>query len=147
MIQRIQTIYLLIAAILMAVTAFSPILSLNEGMTLFSYGIKQANEVIKPTWGIVSMAGLSALLSFITIFMFKNRKKQAKMVLISALIVVFYFVTAVVYLASYLNKFTEGINTVMYGIIFPIIALVLLLLAFKGINKDEKLVRSLDRIR
>lgn len=148
MIQRIQSIYLLLAAILMAVTAFSPILVLNEGLTLFSYGIAEADEnIVKPTWGIVSMAGLAALLSLITIFLYNNRKRQAKMTLVTMGVVVFYFVTAIVYLASYLENVFQGISTVAYGIILPVIALILLLMANISIRKDEKLVRSLDRIR
>lgn len=148
MIQRIQSIYLLLAAILMAVTAFSPILVLNDGLTLFSYGITEANEnIVKPTWGIVFMAGLAALLSLITIFLYKNRKRQAKMTLATMVIVVFYFVTAIVYLASYLEDIFQGVSTVAYGIILPVITLVLLLMANRSIRKDEKLVRSLDRIR
>ena len=147
MIQRIQSIYLLLAAILMAVTAFSPVLVLNEGLTLFSYGVKDADLLVKPTWGIVFMAGVSALLSFISIFMYSNRKKQSNVVFMSALVLVFYYLTAVVYLASYLSSFPEGINTVAYGIVLPVVALIFLLLANKAIKKDEKLVRSLDRIR
>lgn len=147
MIQRIQTLYLLIAAILMAVTAFSPILQLEGDNILFSYGIMEAENLVKPTWGIVTMAGLSALLSFVAIFLFKNRKKQKNITLVSTLVVVIYYVTALVYLASYLENIFSVISAVAYGILLPVVAIIFLLLALRGINKDEKLVKSLNRIR
>ena len=149
MIQRIQSIYLLLAAILMAVTAFSPVLVLNnEGLTLFSYGIKDADLMVKPTWGIVIIAGAGALLSFVSIFMYRNRKRQGKMVLLSALFFVLYYLTAIIYLGSYFGGFPEGgISTAAYGIVLPVIALIFLLLGYNAIRKDEKLVKSLDRIR
>ena len=148
MIQRIQSIYLLLAAILMAVTAFSPILVLTEGLTLYSCGISSLeSEIVKPTWGIVSMALLSAILAFATIFFYKNRKKQMKMVSITVGVVLFYFITAAVYLVSYVENVIQKIQMVDYGLFLPILALVFLFLAKRGINKDEKLVRSTERIR
>lgn len=148
MIQRIQTIYLLVAAILMAVTAFSPIINFQEGLTLFSYGVENSQGIVVfPTWGIVSMAGLSALLSLITIFLYKNRKKQNKMTLTALAVTLFYFVTAAVYMSSYMKGDCSLYVSVSYGIFLPIISSIALLLASKNIRKDEKLVKSLDRLR
>lgn len=94
------------------------------------------------------MAALSALLAFVNIFLYKKRKQQIKICLITALLIVFYYVTTMVYLTTYLNKIpTEYTLSIQFGIIIPVVALILDLLAMNKIKKDEKLVRSLDRIR
>lgn len=146
MIQRIQSIYLLLAAILMAVTAFSPLLIVDTHLVT-SMGISEGNAMIKPTYGIVSTALLSALLSFVTIFFFKNRKKQNIIANVTIASTFFFYVTVLTYMLSYYdNFFTKGI-AVSYGIVLPVLAIVLVVLAKGKIKKDEKLVRSLDRIR
>lgn len=146
MIQRIQTIYLLLTAILMAVTAFSPILNVGD-QTVFSFGIREAETIIKPTWGIVSVAGLSGILSLIAIFLFKNRKRQNFLTTVAGFLIVFFYITVGIYMMSYYSDFMTMFTSIDYGIILPLIALIFLLLAKNKIKKDEKLVRSLDRIR
>ena len=148
MIQRIQSVYLLVAAILMAVTAFSPIINLQNELTLFSYGIEGVDgSVIFPTWGIISMAAIRSILSFVSIFLYKNRKKQRNFTLIAAAIVVVYFVTGMVYMSSYMKGDFSLFASISYGLFFPVIALICLLLASQRIKKDEKLVKSLNRLR
>lgn len=148
MLQRIQSIYLLLAAISMAVAAFCPIMNLIDNCMLYPCGIIKVEELIKPTWGIISIVGLSALLSFITIFLYKKRKKQISCIYVNILIILFYYITTLVYLLSYYNNIGfEAIQSFSYGGILPILALIFLVLAKIAIGKDEKLVKSLDRIR
>lgn len=153
MIQRIQTIFLLLTAILMAVTVFSPLaqlVNIDTGESAFfkCAGIFKENEVsMYFTWGVISMAVLSALLAFINIFIFKKRKCQAKLCNLTTItILLFYAAFASYYYceAPLLNlKFAKA----EYGIILPVIALIFNFLAKSRIKTDEKLVQSLNRIR
>lgn len=104
-------------------------------------------ETMKCTYGVVSMAILSALAALVNIFLFKKRKIQVKLGHITTFLILFFYITAAVYFYSVGNRMGLGIESVLYGIILPVVALIFNLLAIKGIKKDEKLVRSLDRIR
>ena len=146
MIQRIQTIYLLIAAILMAVTAFSPLFVVGP-QVVNAMAIVEAGEVIKPTWGIVSVSVLTSIISLLAIFMFKNRKLQVKFANITIVLGFFFYVTTLVYMLSYYDNFFGILSSISYGIILPLCAIIFMFLAKGRIGKDEKLVRSLDRIR
>ena len=146
MIQRIQSIYLLLAAILMAVTAFSPLMIVGTNVVT-SLGILEGEEIIKPTWGIVSMAGLTTVISTISIFLFKNRKRQITLVNICIGLGLFFYATVLIYMLSYYSNFPQMFTSIAHGIVLPLCALIFLFLAKGRIQKDEKLVRSLDRIR
>lgn len=149
MIQRTQSIFLLLASILMVATAFCPLIELvNENAsfsaTFHSFGI----GADFPTWGVLIFAVISALLAFINIFFYKKRKLQINIGYMTALSIIIYYVTSMVYINSFMGKIDSSYTlNVQFGIILPVIALVLDLLAISRIKKDEKLVKSLDRIR
>lgn len=148
MIQRIQSLFLLLVAALMGASVLSPLLEVTDDnslvQTFHSYGIGDSF----PTWGVLTFAALSSLLAFINIFLYKKRKIQANIGLLTALLIAVYYATSLVYMNAYLGKI-EDVYTlnIQFGIILPVIALIFDLLAVSKIKKDEKLVRSLDRIR
>jgi peptidoglycan/LPS O-acetylase OafA/YrhL len=97
---------------------------------------------------ILALTGLSAVLSFLAIFTFKNRRMQMKLVrgsvvLILIMIAVFFF-----YAAPLLEK-ASGVPYAEYeiGAYMPLVAFIFLILAYRGIQADEKLIRSADRLR
>lgn len=151
MIQRIQTIFLLLVCILMTGTVFSPLLTIytsgsSDLLNLTSWGV--FSEILTyETWGVVSVAALSALVAFINIFLYKNRKLQIKIGNLTSFLLIFFYVTFATYVYFLLDKHQIAFNSVQYGIILPFIALIFNILAILKIKKDEKLVRSLDRIR
>ena len=153
MIQRIQSVYLLLVAILMGVTAFSPLFVLKGGTELFdfySYGIVPIDadlEVVKCTYGVISMAGLSALFAFVNIFLYKKRKAQIRVGYLTSFFIILFYIAVGAYFYSVGNRLTLDIEGIQYGIILPVVALIFNLLAIAKVKKDEKLVRSLDRIR
>lgn len=152
MIQRIQTVFLLLTAILMGAAILCPLFEIVDGgklaLTFHSFGIGKIFNAEYPTWGILTFAALATILPLINIFLYKNRKLQVNMALLTALLIVLYYVTALVYLNTYLSKISSDYTlNIQFGIILPVIALVLDLLAVSRIKKDDKLVRSLDRIR
>ncbi len=152
MIQRRQSIYLLLTAILMAVTAFSPLLVIRMPdlsiLDFMSCGImKKTGELFKPTWGVITMAGLSSLIALVNIFLYKKRKLQIRMGYITSLFIVLYYVTLGTYFYVICNNIGAELSSIHYGIVLPFIALILNIMAIANIKKDEKLVKSLDRIR
>lgn len=152
MIQRIQSLYLLLIVVLMSVTAFSPLLGLRDGLdslqqTMYSCGIYQDGAPVKPTWGVLSFAALSALVPFINIFLYKKRKVQIKIGMFTTFLLLFFYVTLFTYFYVYTNRVGLELSGIHYGIILPLIAIILNFMALHKIKADEKLVRSLDRIR
>lgn len=99
------------------------------------------------TWGIFTFGVVSALIAFFSIFMFKNRKRQMLLCKINALCIVAFYLTAGVYVYSAQAKYNFVFEAAQFGFAFPVIALILNFLAFFKIKADEKLVKSLDRIR
>ena len=131
MIQRIQSIYLLVAAISMTLISFKvPVYTLNE--TIF-----MAQDDTKMF--ILTIVG--AIFSLLGLFMFKNRKFQMKLIRLTVLIEMIIGVR----LFMLLNKFEVVLNnTLLFFMAFSLIALIM---AYRGVKKDDDLVRSVDRIR
>lgn len=151
MIQRIQTIFLLITAILMAVTVFSPLASVKSTeagnvFILLTCGIESASPAFK-TWGVFTFAVLGVLIPLINIFLYKRRKLQMKMGTLTSLIIIMFYITFYVYLNSLTANHPFVYDNLQYGIIFPLIALIFNILSILRIKKDEKLIQSLNRIR
>lgn len=136
MIQRIQSIYLLIAAIVSAVLIFVFPLYSNE----VSGVVRAENNPV-----FMGMFLGSAILSLITIFLFKKRKLQFVLGRLN-IILNFILLGVLVYQSQILSggDFSpeKGI-----GMFIPVISIVLLALANKAIKRDEDLVKSVDRLR
>ncbi|MDR1092159.1 MAG: DUF4293 domain-containing protein [Prevotella sp.] len=151
MIQRIQSVYLLLAALLMAATVFCPLLELAGGGKFIyiysSLGIGQLFGVQYPTWGVVFFAGLSALSALVNIFLYKKRKLQMKAGILTLLLILFFYLTFYVYFDTYTAKYELTFSSLQFGLVLPVIALIFNVLAILRIKKDENLVKSLDRIR
>ncbi len=136
MIQRIQTIYLILAAIVSSGLIFIFHLWVTvDNITVF------AKDVVYVLIGFMA----SAVLSLIAIFNFKNRKSQflmGRLNIILNFILLGFFVYQSLNLSGETNVSEKGI-----GMFIPIISIVLLALANKAIKKDEDLVKSVDRLR
>ena len=131
MIQRIQSIYFLVAAISMTLISFKvPVYTLNETMFMAQDDTKMF---------ILTIVG--AIFSLLGLFMFKNRKFQMKLIRLTVLIQMIIGVR----LFMLFNKFEVVLNnTLLFLMAFSLIALIM---AYRGVKKDDDLVRSVDRIR
>ena len=131
MIQRIQSIYLLVAAISMTLITFkAPLYALNE--TLFMAQDDTKMFVLTIVGAIFSLLGL---------FMFKNRKFQMKLIRLTVLIQMIIGIRIFILF----NKFEVVLNnSFLFLITFTLIALIM---AYRAVKKDDDLVRSVDRIR
>ena len=116
MIQRKQTLFLLVAVIL--------------GMVFFL------------AWPLFLIQMLASAVSLYTIFIYKNRPRQAALCLVSIIVNLIWYITLAVLIHQ--GKLPE---TLPYTCCLPIIAAIFCFLARKAIIADEKLVRAADRIR
>lgn len=136
MIQRIQTIYLVIAAIIMgALFMWFPSVLGKEGSV-----IVDRNEPL-----IFGLIFVSIALAIISILSFKKRQLQFvlnRLNIISNFVLLGVFVYRLLTLSGETIVSEKGI-----GVLFPIISIVFLVLANKAIKKDEDLVKSVDRLR
>jgi len=157
MIQRIQTVYLAIATILLMLPVIlasnfislevqTGVYHLNSLSVLFENA--GVSEVLLNAYPIVGALVLSLFLSIYSIAQFKNRKFQIKLVRL-ALVIQWVFVGL---LAFYGWKMTDlaGENftpSISLFVAVPFICMILFVLAAKGIQKDDDLIRSADRLR
>lgn len=139
MIQRLQTIWLLIAAVC-AILTYD--LAFYSGVKLSDTNIKQFVELNAMADVIIMvLTGLVALICLVTMFLFKNRKMQLRLTIVALLasianLVIYFKETA---------EFTDG--NILLTSIFTFIIPFFLVMAARGIYQDEKLVKSMDRLR
>lgn len=154
MIQRIQTIYLLLAAALMTAALFAPIASftVDSGAVynLNAFALSSVAESQSTIWMGILMV-VAAVLPFVTIFLFKNRMLQVRLCAVEIVLLLgcIAFVAIYFWLAGANALEDMGVVHRHFGwaAIMPVVALVLTSLAARATFKDEVLVRSLDRIR
>lgn len=152
MIQRIQTLYLVVATILMAMTFIFPIAEFHiEGVdfTLSAFSLSGGNQSESTFWMGLLLAMATAV-PLVTIFLFKRRTLQIRLCAVEAVLLLGSLAFIVLYYWLS-NRFFAGYNIEHkqfgWSAIMPVMALILDILAARAIFKDEVLVRSLDRIR
>ena len=135
MIQRKQSIYLFLAAFISGISAWIADLW------------KIAKEWIQPEDNLETLLLfiVSAVLSLLTIFLFKNRKLQMRLNGVNILL----NILLIGYLTFSVSKLPGGFldSEKGIGLFVPFVSIVLLFVANRFIKKDEKLVKSVDRFR
>ena len=136
MIQRIQSLWLLLASACSFLTF----------RVSFYYGQKAGSTLNEPLNAnsnilLIILAAVTGVGAFIALFLFKDRKIQLRVtivtLLLSILSIVIYF--------SQTKNYTDGRFTItaIVSVLIPL----LLFFAARGIWRDQKLVKSLDRLR
>jgi len=151
MIQRIQTVYLLIVAGLMLAMLFLPLGYVNQGLNIemldvFGLHAMDADATLVTPYTLYYLPICSGILALITIFFYKRRKLQINLCYLTIFSLVLFYVFLFMYIYVPGGKFPYNVEFVI-ATVFPIIAIIIEFLAIRGIRKDEKLVRSLDRLR
>ena len=135
MIQRIQTVYLIIVALLSGLLPF--------WFPLWKEGDKEV-YAIETLW-VAAVFMVAAVFALITIFLYRNRKNQFvlnRLNLILNLFLLGFFVYRSLSISGEAAASEKGI-----GMLIPIFSIVFLVLANKAIKRDEDLVKSVDRLR
>ena len=150
MIQRIQSIYLLINVICYTLILFVPLATINAELTLNAWFFGTNNgKVLAPVYLLGLTAIIISVLSFANIFLYKNRPLQNKLcVAIFVIIMLFMALLFFIYPEMLINKAINS-ATIDYTIwtIFAVIPLASTMFANKAILKDEKMIKAADRIR
>lgn len=147
MIQRKQTIYLLVAAILGAVISFyNPNLWRAKLVNnSYQYFTGQSSYL----YFILLMIIIA--LAIVCIFLFKKRPLQFKLTVINLLLSIAIIVLQYFKIKTEAAQWQESqmlvSSTYLPAAFLPVIIVVLLFLAARGIYKDERLVKSLNRLR
>ena len=154
MIQRIQTVFLFLAIIALVAFNIFPYWQTiagqgEENFLLMSYGYISASEVSAfPKLSLYTLvAGISALAIIIVlaeIFQFKNRVLQMKLAIANSFLMSINLALMTYFVISLQNEYQGTFGT---GIFIYALAMLLNILARRFIQKDEKLVRSVDRLR
>ena len=157
MIQRIQTLWLLAASITLLGLFIFPYVSFIDlvglGKQIFVTGTYSSlnNEMSRENSSILQaiFAGVVAALPVVIIFLFRNRKKQILFVGIAIALIVLLGIWMVFSASSVLDTISQRIQAGNIGVGFFLlpIAIIFLSMAIGGIRRDEKLIKSADRLR
>ena len=146
MIQRIQSIFLLLAGGASLGLFGLPIATTPQAIDnsmIFGDALYNVNDQV----GLSVPFGLAGALSIIAIFLFRNRGLQSKVSLSALILNIGGLVFAIYYLAENLTEAGKAVVEFAFGGAFPILAVFFCFLAYRFIKKDDKLVRSMDRLR
>lgn len=128
MIQRIQTLYLLTCLVLTVVCMYFEVGADNH------------------PWALTAIMAVTGILEFMGIFLFRRRALQMRLCTFCIILLVGWY-AALVAFAYILGDGLVGEFRPQLWAAIPAIDAILLYLAFRGILRDEMLVRSLDRLR
>jgi len=151
MLQRIQTVYLLIIAVLISLMLFMPLAVLQAGNDFYTFDVfgvmsVASSEIIFSTWGLFVLTALIALLALVTIFCYKKRMLQIRLCIFNAILMLGFY-GFFIYLVFVMKQQLDVSINVRIALSFPVICLILDYLAIRNIGADETLVRSLERLR
>jgi hypothetical protein len=147
MIQRIQTVYLLISAILVALLSKLQLADLIVDEKIYSFistGIYSGEERIYNGMPILILVTILTLIHLVAIFQYKKRILQIRMLVFSIILLLGLF--GMFFFFAYIG-FEGAKASFKVPVAFPLVAIILDYLAIRAIGKDEALIRSLNRIR
>lgn len=147
MIQRIQTVFLFIAAILVSLLMFVTLANLSAGDQIYNFtskGIFQGETRIYNGLAIYILVWLISVIHFVVILRYKKRIFQMRALVFTIVLLLGLF-GMIMYFAY--AGFEGAKVAFKIPVVFPLIAVILDFLAIRAIGKDEALIRSLNRIR
>ena len=150
MIQRIQTLYLLAVVALGIARIWLPVVQLvtpEDAAELQVYELSALGGApIQGVWGLLVTTILIPLLALIDIFLYRKRILQARLNIFTVMLCLGYYGVLAIYI--WLAKMSLGVEWhILPYASFPLVCLILTLMATRRILKDEALVRAADRIR
>ena len=138
MIQRQQTLWLLLATLSALLTFMFPFVT---GKKMVDNAETDTAIYAGTNFFILLLTGASLVLSAVTIFLYRNRKQQMQLCILGILM----SVGLVVLYILQMNKLLK--STLALAGLLPFLVLLGYYMAFRNIRKDERLVKSLDKLR
>ena len=128
MIQRIQSVYLLVVTILIIICLCSPV-----------------GSYIGSDYSVSALTNLCLTMADGTIFLFKKRMLQIRLTIFSTILLIGYYATLVTFI--FMLKEESMTFSLSWTVCLPLVAIILNWLAIRAIGKDEVLVKAYDRLR
>ncbi|WPU99487.1 DUF4293 domain-containing protein [Mucilaginibacter sp. cycad4] len=155
MLQRIQSIYLLFASLVLFALFFFPLahnVYINDKpSSIMVTGIYQdVNGVQQHTQTFVALTVITAIVALVPlviIFLYKNRKQQIAFCYSAILVLIGYSFWMAQTVKGAAGNITLDTRTMGIGLFLTSLSIILIIFAQKSIKKDEKLVKSADRLR
>ena len=150
MIQRIQTLYLLAVVALGVALIWQPVVHLvtpEEADELQVWELSALGGApLQGLWGLLLTTILIPVLALVDIFLYKKRLLQARLNIFTIMLCLGYYGVLALYIWQ--AKLALGVEWhILPWASFPLVCMVLTLMATRRILKDEALVRAADRIR
>ncbi|MFA6126969.1 MAG: DUF4293 domain-containing protein [Bacteroidales bacterium] len=152
MIQRIQTIYLLISLIAWTMLFFFPFIGFTqdagEAWKLYAGGIKEVatGKVLMVTLPMVILFVLVELLTLFSVITYKLRAFQLRLTVLSMMLQILSYGIIALYVIQGKNLLNAH-PALLFFSAMPLVAAICSFLAFRGIRRDMLLLRGLDRLR
>ncbi|MDA3930421.1 MAG: DUF4293 domain-containing protein [Prolixibacteraceae bacterium] len=152
MIQRIQSVYLLLALIVLGLMGWLPLGGIAADSQIYNFSIQNisndlSGEVVQNALPLMLMLGIIMILQIAVIFGFKNRVRQMRIATYNIILMLGLIGVGAYFAYSTINEIGDALYTFKIASIFPVVAAILNYLGIRAIGKDEALVRSIDRIR
>ncbi len=149
MIQRIQTLWFLLATVVAILIFFFPVIELTTESNIHIHEYKSislvgVDNLIQSGYIVAGLTGLIAFLSFVGIFLYKNRNLQMRICVFISLLIIFL---AILIISFSWMRFSNPTASVGLSAILPFIVFIFILMARRAVKKDDELVKSVDRIR
>ncbi|MFN6374253.1 MAG: DUF4293 domain-containing protein [Chitinophagia bacterium] len=141
MIQRVQSLWLLASTACAVIFLFLPI--------YYGEFIGGANNKYTVRENLILFAGVAlvGMISFITIFFYKNRNKQKTLILINIFFTLAVFVLQYFLIESLKKELGMARGEWQIAAVLPVFIMLFHFFAYKGISQDEALLNSADRMR
>lgn len=152
MIQRIQTIYLLISLIAWSFLFFNPVIGFtNEAggtWSLFANGIKEtgSGKIVLETVPLLVFFSLVEIFTLVSIFAFRKQNRQLRITLLALILQILSYGIIALYAIGGKNLLHADPGLLIFSAL-PLVAGICSFMAYRGIRKDIGLLKSLDRLR
>lgn len=145
MIQRVQSIFLFLASLFFGGQFLVSFANSTKSISGFLSDLKY-NVFDNPI--LLAITGLGAVICLVSIFLFKNRALQMKLSYVGIVMSILLPLTAVILFINNSSHISEQSHlNDQLGLYLPLGSILCLVLALRFIKKDEKLVKSMDRLR
>ncbi|MFD0763592.1 DUF4293 domain-containing protein [Mucilaginibacter lutimaris] len=155
MLQRIQSIYLLFASLVLFALFVFPLAHnifvdgklVNVTVTGVYEIVNGVDHQIQSFLPLTIVTVIAALIPLVLIFLFKNRKQQITISYVAILVLIGYSFWMAQTVKRVVGPITLEYKNMGIGLFLTSLSIILIIFAIKAIQRDEKLVRSTDRLR
>lgn len=149
MIQRIQTIFWLLGLVAASSLFFFPFASIDTGgqdaVTMVLNGLKGSESEVS-SWPVLALGIIIVLIQLVIISQFRKRMLQMRLTIYNILLMIGWIVAGYFY-ADHAASLLNGQLQPEFISVMPVVAIILNILAWRGVRRDYLMLKAVDRIR